>query len=184
MDDLYRLPPPEHLNDGDTRADYGLDGRAARFVDWLVDLAPLAAHAFLKRDSPLRNAIFDMRAAALRSDDGDSPGCVWCLNEPQAAYEDLNDQLVWNANLTLPRHLFDAVWQLYCGFLEGGRQELHSETLAPFVTRTICGDHRAHLDGLREKVAAYIFQRADWTVREALDSFWMDRYGTDPTPPR
>lgn len=95
-DDLMRYP----LNEGDTRADFGLDGSAARFVDWLVDLAPLAAHAFLKRRSPLWNAIFDMRAAALRSDDGDSPGNVWCLNEPQAAYEDLNDQFWGAVNMT------------------------------------------------------------------------------------
>jgi hypothetical protein len=183
MDGSYELPPPEHLNEGDTRAEYGLDGRAVRFVDWLVDLAPLAAHAFLKRGSPLWNAIFDMRAAALRSNDGDSPGNVWCLNEPQAAYDDLNDQLVWNANLTLPQHLFDGVWQLYCDFLSGGRMELHSDILAPFVARTLCADHIAHLDGLREKMAAYVFQRPDWTVQSAMDSFWIDRYGPIPTPP-
>jgi hypothetical protein len=175
-DDLWRYP----LDEGDTRASFGLDGRAARFVNWLVDLAPVAAHAFLKRGSPLWNAIFDMRAAALRSDDGDSPGNVWCLNEPQAAYDDLNDQFWGAVHLTLPRHLFDAVWQLYCDFLEGGQQDLHRDILAPFVARTLCGDHTAYLKELRAKIAHHTFMRSEWTVREALNSFWIDRYGPIP----
>jgi hypothetical protein len=163
---------------GDARLDFGLDGRAAMFPDWLVLVAPLHARAFLRQGSPLWNAIFDMRAAALRSNDGDSPGNVWCLNEPEPAFDDLRDILEWLTGVMLPRGLFDAVWQLYCDYLEGvGRED---GGCWDAWGRIVSDDYDRHLLVLARDVARHLSRlnsRPGWPLDEALAAFSRERYG-------
>mgnify|MGYP000598446834 CR=1 FL=1 len=167
------------IDEGDARADFGLDRRAARFVDWLIVLAPLHARAFSREGRPLWNAIFDMRAAAWRSDDGDSPGNVWCLNSSSGVYDDLKAQIEWDTGLTLPRPIFDAVWQLYRDFLGGAGQEPHGIWAAEAPSE----DHLWYVQTLAQRMIRHLGYRPGWTVAEAAESFSRDRYGTDPTPP-
>ncbi|MDZ7909014.1 MAG: hypothetical protein U5N10_12850 [Gemmobacter sp.] len=167
------------LDDGDARADFGLDRRAARFVDWLIVLAPLHARAFSREGGPMWNAIFDLRAAAWRSDDGDSPGNVWCLNSPEAVYDDLRHCIEWDTGLILPRRLFDAVWQLYRDFLEGVGQDQHQV----WAIDAPSDNHVWHMRTLAQWVVRYLSFRPGWTVAEAAESFASDRYGCDPDSP-
>jgi len=169
---------PRWLPVDDARLDYGLDGTAAMFSDWLILIAPLHARAFFRPWSPVARAIFDMRAAALRSNDGDSPGNVWCLNEPSPAFDDLRDVLRWDTGVMLPRGLFDAVWQLYCEYLDGvGRED---GGCVEAWGRIPDDDYDRYLLVLARDVAhhlSYLNSYPGWSLGEALAAFSRKRYG-------
>lgn len=168
------------LPEGDARLEHGLDGAAPSFVSWLVVMAPLHARAFLPPWSPLRRAILDMRAAALRSADGDPPGNVWLLNEPAAAFDDLSQVLSGATGLTPSRGLFDAVWRLYLDHLEGvGREGGYGINW----NHVAADDYEAHLLGVAAdtvRLLSHLNHYPRWSLEEALADAHRRRYGCDP----
>jgi len=168
------------LHEGDVRLDFGLDARAAMFVDWLVVLAPLHARAFARPWSPISLAIFDMRAAALKLDESDTPSNIWILNEPDPAFDDLS-RLLWSYGIDLPRRMFDVVWQLYCEFLAGAGQEPHdlSDGLPSDNYEWYLRD--VALSSLRHSQFYWgNTPPRPWTVAEQRFDFSRQRYGCNP----
>lgn len=177
-DDPRNRPDDYRPSDGDVRLDFGLDRRAAMFVDWLVVLAPLHARAFARPWSPISRAIFDMRAAALKLDEADTPSNIWILNEPDPAFDDLS-RLLWLYGIDLPRSMFDAVWQLYCDFLAGAGQEEHGlrGEIPPDDYEWYLRD--VALSSLRHFYRGNTPPRP-WTVAEQRYDFSRQRYGCNP----
>lgn len=94
------------------------DWRHLSFAEWLRVVAPVYARLYLPSDDrgrypPVREAIFDLRAAMMWTEElSDHPQDVWdwcnCAEEVRGRAR----ETLARFGLLMPSHLFDAVWRL------------------------------------------------------------------------
>lgn len=80
------------------------------FAVWLDVVAPAYARLYLRKDSPLWNAIFDLRAAMIVDQVGDCSSDDWTHDDGVLHRAPAT---LASCGILLPRALFDRVWRIY-----------------------------------------------------------------------
>lgn len=83
---------------------------ALSFAAWLDLLAPVYARLYLRRGSPLWNAIFDLRAAMIFDSMGDSSSDDW-THENGIRWR--APRTLADCGILLPKVVFNSVWRVY-----------------------------------------------------------------------
>ncbi len=110
------------LDDGDPRRNVAPG--AADFRQWLIVVALEQARAILPKgrdrwpfDHPIEEAIRDLRAAAIYDDGRDAQDC-WDVVNGMAGFSTHPTDRLRHWGIWMPRQIFDAVWALYCAFVQ------------------------------------------------------------------
>ena len=165
------------LEDGDPRK--GVAPGAPDFRQWLIVSALEQARAIVPKgrdrwphDHPIEEAIRDLRAAAI-FDDGRDEQDGWDIVNGMAGFSTHPADRLRRWGIQMPRHIFDAVWALYCAFVHLSFRE-PQDLSAAANDQSISGHMAAELRLTRALVETY--------ERGAIETC-RRRYGTDPIPP-